>query len=287
MAEPISPPANERVHRLWETFDQRTPDEAKALAVDFLRDQPLDRAVRAAFVEILCFLEQWERAENQADVVAGREQHDSLGQHADLLRRLTRGERWRASVMSGQAIPSRPPSSEANWDEDTERRLSMLVAHATGSTQEFETRAAAIAMQPGWRCEVAGGGKGELRDEDDRLGSTLEGITRHGEYVWIPLQMIMELRLSRMGGACDRLWRRAFVQLTDAVGMALYIPIRYPESSRAGDPILIRGEARDRITGWGSIFAAAGHRCFMFGEDRIPMAKLGTIRGVKEPEDAQ
>ncbi|WP_338560794.1 type VI secretion system accessory protein TagJ [Erwinia sp. E_sp_B01_3] len=252
--------------------------ETLARVENDIKRRPADADLRAAFVQLLCLVGNWTRAEIQLKSwLALKPQAKPT---VTLLEQAVAGEMQRAAVFAGQASP-RMPGEAFGW---TAGLLSALQADNAGQPEKAEAlRETAFEM-----AEVNPGSVKQqaheepqavawLTDGDGRLGPVCELIV-NGHYTWLPFSAISELRFQAPGSVTDLVWRHTSVRLIDGSEQVCQIPVRYPFDQDAADELRLA-----RMTEWlpldrtGEHFIGQGQKTWLSGDAEYPLLTLEAV----------
>jgi type VI secretion system protein ImpE len=150
----------------------RVDDAVQALG-SALRADPMDVRARTFLFELLCFAGQYDRAAKQLDIIADTSKEAGMG--ALLYRSALHAERTRQELFQtvGQVQGTQPTPS------------------ITGT----------LNGQPFTR----------LSDADPRIGARLE-VFAAGQYTWIPLEHVADVRMEEPKRLRDLMWAPASVK---------------------------------------------------------------------------
>jgi len=224
-------------------------DEAIAALVESLRRDPTDSRSRTFLFELLCFAGDLDRAEKHLDVLSRAGREAEMG--ALMYRSALHAERIRRGIFTGGAMP---PST-----------ASPRPVRGTLNGQAFDS----------------------LEDADPRLGARLE-IFAAGQYTWIPLEQVEQVRMDAPKKLRDLLWARARVRTSPEFQSAelgeVLVPALTPEAFSSPDPSIRLG----RITDWMMLDSGAevpvGQKLFNVDGEAFPILEIRelVITGVHE-----
>jgi len=256
--------------------------EAIAAAQKIVRQQPADRAARCTYGELLVFDGDLDRADSAFAAAAQGElptTKASLG--LNLRRALVRGEARRRQCYED----GRPPLLLTEPSQATKSSLRAItlvregdIAGAAAAIREVDERRARPSGECGGRRFT------EWRDLDDLCAGHLEIISPMGEYLWVDVATISEIRFSPPEVMIDLLWRQTDVRTRDGASIEGYMPVLYVGSHADPDELVKLG----RTTRWHSLdddlSRGVGQRCIWLGEEDT--AVLEFERVVLDPPDA-
>jgi type VI secretion system protein ImpE len=201
-----------------------------AAAMAAVRSSPQSIEPRMALFQLACILGQWDRARTQLDTMAQLDAELLL--LARIYGRLIDAETTRRRVFAGSEQPvalGEPPA----W-------LAMM-AQALQLDGRGEAAAAARELRERGRQDAAARSGtintdafAWIMDADPRLGPTLEVIVE-GQYRWLPLEGLEELRAEAPKAMRDLVWQPVALRLAGGSELAAFVPTRYPGSELEED----------------------------------------------------
>lgn len=245
--------------------------DAIAAATDEVRNNPSRVDSRTLLFELLCFCGNFDRAEKQLDALA---QLDSKAEWAvQVYRNILAAERNRRRLWSEGLAPEflfDPPSY-------IQLHLQAINRLREGNAAEATTLLDESAQQ---RAEVLArrddGPAAEFQDCDDVLAPVLELIILR-DYLWVPLEQVRELEISKPERPRDLIWAPVRLELQDGSQRRGYMPVLYPGTHEHTDDQIKLGRKTDwRETG-GPVLGV-GQKMFLHGDDAISLLDLGEVR---------
>lgn len=242
-----------------------------------LRARPADRGARTFLFELLCFSNDFDRAERQLEVL-GRQDGDPLG--IQLYRSLLSAERSRARLFSEGLRPrfvlEPPPAVGLHLEA-----LDLLRQGRPAEAREALDRAGALqAPLRGTAGEVA---FDEFRDSDDLLAPVLEVVAPSG-YFWIPWEQIQYLAVSPPRNLRDLLWTPVDLATFDGQIDQVYVPNLYPGTGSHPDDLVRLGRKTDWQDVGEGIVRGAGPKIFLAGDNSFTLPELGVVQFSALPE---
>jgi len=206
------------------------PRSALELVQSSVKKKPADTSLRVFLFELLAVLGDWDRAEQQLDVIQGLGDADSLVMSITYSSAL-QAERQRQQVFAGQAEPSTLGQSE-QWVGDMVKALGLLttgdvVAAARLRDGAFE----AAPARPGLLNDTP---FTWVADADPRIGPCLEVIV-NSEYYWVPSTHIKALTITEPENLRDLVWLPVQFEWMDGEEKIGLIPVRYPGSETSAE----------------------------------------------------
>ncbi len=266
------------MHSLQQLMADVSLAEALARVESQIKARPADADLRAAFVQLLCLVGNWARAQTQLQSwLALKPQAQPT---VTLLSQAISGELQRAGVFNGEGEP-RLPGSAFSWAAD--------LLHALRADLSGETHTADALRQAAFDAAAVNPGQATLQDTDSvrpfawlidgdgRLGPVCELIVQ-GCYYWLPFSVISEMRFQAPASASDLVWRHTWVRLIDGTEQVCQVPVRYPLGSDADDRF-----RRASFTEWqpldtaGQQFIGQGQKVWLNDETEFPVLDLETL----------
>ncbi len=249
----------------------RLADAVAAMNAE-VKAHPTDIAARGFLAELLCFEGNHQRVDLLLDQMAGLD--GSLAVPLALMRQLLRADVARQQFHDEGRLPEFV-DSPADW---VKAYLEASIRVREGRFAEAVTLLAAAEAE---RPRVAGSHDGKTFDDFRDLGDLAPGIlevyTSTGKFFWIPLDRVVELEFRPPRRPRDLLWRQALMTVRNGPEGEVYLPALYAGSAGAGDDAVRLG----RVTNWlgndGEPVRGQGQRCFLVGEDDVPILELGRL----------
>lgn len=246
-------------------------DQTLQLLQQAVRAQPADAARRVFLFQLLAVMGQWERAVSQLDVVAELDAAAVPMVHA--YREVIRCERWREQAFAGTRAPLLF-GTPAPW---MVQLIDALRVDAGGDgAAAARLRAAALAAAPAVEGSIDGAPFAWLADADPRLGPVLELIS-NGNYYWLPMQHIAQLRLDAPADLRDQVWMPAMLTLTNGGELVGFVPTRYPGSAASGDDGVLLARRTTWVAQGADVQFGLGQRLFATDVDDYALMDTRSI----------
>ena len=231
-------------------------DQTLQLLQAAVRRAPADAAQRVFLFQLLAVMGQWERAQTQLGV-AGELDVAAL-QMVHAYREVIRCERWREQVFAGTRAPLLFGTPEP-W---MVQLIDALRRDAEGEFQAAaQLREAALAAAPAIAGEIDGVPFEWLADADLRIGPMLE-LIGNGNYYWLPMQHIAQLRFEAPADLRDQVWMPASLTLRNGGELVGFVPTRYPGTVASADDALLLARRTDWVAHGDGLQAGLGQRLF-------------------------
>ncbi len=248
-------------------------DEAIALSLEEVRSAPADRGKRTFLFELLVFAGELERAERQLNALEPDDPQEQIA--VQVYRDLLAAEKSRQAVFFGKGLPEfriDPPRYAALHIQALERSRQSDTAGASERLRE------ASEQWPELGGERGGSAFDGLRDLDDFLAPFLEVYDR-GSYLWFPLSMLRRIEVRAPRFPRDLIWCPARIEVASGEEGDVFLPSLYPGTSAAkkeGDGLRL-GRATEWADLAGGIVRGAGLKCFLVGDEDVPLPSLGEL----------
>jgi type VI secretion system protein ImpE len=238
-----------------------------------VRAAPADVAKRWLLAELLCFAEEWERADRLLDVIAL--QAAEMAAAALGFRRLLRAEEVRRQVMLDGRAPQIVGTAGDALYPVAEALLCLRNGPPERAAAKLEEVAAATPAMAGIR-------NGEqrfdvFRDLDDVCAAFVEFITEGGEYHWVSVADLTVLETQPQQRPRDLIWRPARLEIRDGPAGDVYLPALYVAPASDRDDALRLGRRTDWLEQPGAPVRGLGQRMFLVGDDDVPLHELGRL----------
>ncbi|BAI72428.1 SciE type virulence protein [Azospirillum sp. B510] len=245
-------------------------DEAIAALNAEIRKKPTDLDRRVFLAELLSFAGNLERADLQLDTIGTQEPQVAVTMA--LFRQLVRAEQARVQLFADGRLPEfiNQPA------EHLRLHLEALVALRAGdAAAAVATLARAEELRPPVSGSHDGAAFDDFRDLDDLTGGFFEVYTSTGKYFWIATETVELVEFRAPQRPRDLLWRPAHMVVRGGPDGEVYLPAIYggaPADAEAGLKL-------GRVTDWSEDepVRGTGQRCFLVGEESVPMMQLGTL----------
>lgn len=253
-----------------EAFNAGRLTDAVRLATDEVRNAPQDVTARYVLAEMLCFVGEFERADNQLDTAVTLDPSRALS--IIQFRQLVRGEQARQDCFEA----GRPPQFLVEPSPGIRDRLGTIVQMRAG---DVSAARAALERAEGQRRSMAGVCNGkpfdDLRDADDTVADVLEVLTGDGRYFWVPFEIVRSIDFEKPERARDLLFRQADLQTSADLNGPVFIPALYAGTHRDSRDEMRLGRGTDWI-GEGPV-RGVGQRVFIAGEDDPAILQVESI----------
>ncbi len=245
--------------------------EAIAAATAQVKAKPMDLDARGFLAELLCFAGNLERADVQLDTLGT--QNPEVAVAVSLLRQLIRGEQARQQLVADGRVPEfldTPPP------EHLRLHLEAFVALRAGNAAEAaDLLAKAEEIRPPLSGAHDGAAFDDLRDLDDLTGGFFEVLTSTGKYFWIPAERVELIEFRAPERPRDLIWRRAHMTVREGPDGEVFLPALYAGTPTGKEDAIRLG----RATEWTEEAPVRGYgqRCFLIGEECVPIMQIGTL----------
>jgi len=250
-------------------FNSGKLPEAVEAAAAVLRSKPLDIDVRFVLAQLLCFQDEFERADRQFETFAAQAPQPVPG--IALCRQLVRASKCRQEFFQHGRMPEffSPPQPSV---EELLRAWVHLRAGDTAAAVSLVQKSQEARPVSAGTCN--GRPFSDFLDLDDFLAPVLEVLTPTGKYFWVPLSELRSVEFKPAERPMDFLWRPATLNIVNGPTCDACLPAVY---RRPGES-LSDGLRLGRETDWREIADGVcrglGQKCFLVGEEDEAMLNI-------------
>jgi len=243
-----------------------------------LQREPGNIRQRVFLFQLLCVLNEFERANEQLDILA--DLSDSNLALKNTYQALIAAEKFRNQVIAGTRAPTifgQPPLWVSYY-------VQALASYNLGNLPRAKKEIEAGADQA---PAIAGTINGEsflwLADADVRFGPLLE-IIINGRYYWLPFSRIRQLLIEDFEDLRDLVWCPCHLTLENQAEMIAFIPTRYP-ALPTGESLENTGDHHAlclaSTTLWQTpqenFYIGQGLRSFITDKSEYPLSDINTV----------
>ena len=256
----------------YELFQKAKLAEAIQAALAAVKSAPTDTNARLLLCDLLCFGNQFERADSQLEIVAQQASDLMLG--LSLYRQLIRAEAARHDVMES----GRAPEFSAEVPDFLQLHVRALIAQREGNAGEtVQLLQQAEALRPKLTGECDGASFEDFRDLDDLTAPFLEVLTSTGKYFWVEWARIDALEFRPPKQIRDLLWRPTEMTIRAGPSAVVYVPALYAGSQHSTDDALRTGRSTEWLDVPSGPTQGCGQRMFLIGEESKSILSIQTI----------
>jgi type VI secretion system protein ImpE len=247
-------------------------NEAVEAANSEVKQHPSDTDRRWLLCELLCFVDDLERADRQLETI-GKQDPKSLFS-VTMFRNLIRAENARRRFYTD----GQPPEVVGGLTDPMRLHLD-----AAGAIREGRLADALQALSAAEERRPRTGGVcddedfDDLRDTDDLTSSFLEALTPMGDYCWIPWVQIESILMAKPARMTDVVWRSAEVVKKDGSAGQVYLPALYYGTAHSADDLLRLGRRTDWWGGDGEPTRGIGQRLLLVGDQGRPLLEINSL----------
>jgi type VI secretion system protein ImpE len=219
-----------------------------------IRSRPADAKLRTFLFQLMCVLDQWQRAHDQLKV-CGELDAGTLAM-VNTYSAALQCEAVREAVFAGRNLPHvfGPPTA---WVALLAQALQLeSQGHAE---QAAALRAQAFDQAPASPGQADGQAFAWLADADSRLGPVLE-IIINGRYGWLPLVHVRRIDIEPVVDLRDLVWVPVHIQFINGGETVALMPSRYAGSGATGDTALQMGRKTEWLPLGAEQFRGLGQR---------------------------
>lgn len=254
-------------------FDAGKLNEAVQATLNHVKKNPTDMTARTFLFELSIFSGDFERAVRQLDVLAQQDVNALIGtqiyrqcMEAEKARKLVFHEGLRPHFITD--IPAHVETLIGALKLIRENKL----AEAREKLDEAETERAVHSGILNGDTEFS-----DLRDYNDVTSSFLEVFLK-GQYLWLPMSEISEIKILPPKSIRDVFWTQATVEAWDGTNGEVHLPAFYLDAEKNADDEIRLG----RVTDWREIgeeiFYGEGARLFQIDGEPLAMSKIQSIK---------
>jgi type VI secretion system protein ImpE len=238
---------------------------------DQIRNDPSNLPYRVFLFQMLSVLGDWKRALTQLDVI--KEMDTATWPMVQTYREAVQCEALREGIFSGERSPLVFGDPE-QWVALVVEALRLSAGGVSSHSQEL--REQAFEQAPTTSGKIDDNDFVWLADADARLGPILEVIV-NGNYYWIPLHQIREIRIEEPEDLRDFVWTVAQFRWSnggEAVGL---IPTRYPGSDRTEDSLIQLARKTQWTERQPGVYEGLGQRLLATNADDYSLLDIRSI----------
>ncbi len=260
-----------------ELYKQGLLADAIQAQVEEVKAKPTDHNLRVFLFELLVFAGDLDRARKHLDLVTYEDPDQQLA--VVQYKQLIDTELHRRKIFGGDALPTFLGEVPLH----SELRLKALAALKQSSADEaIPLLDQAQKTTPVIKATINGKAVELVQDCDDVLGTNLEVMFK-GQYCWVPLEQVANLRMNPPKTPRDLIWFPARLDTQDDASGEVFLPVLYINSHTHDDEKIRLGQATEftesrPIRGYGSRF-------FLAGDDGISLLEWREV-DVEATEDS-
>lgn len=238
-----------------------------------VRAAPADVNCRWFLVELLCFAEEWDRSDQQLEIISAQAE----GTAAAVLRfrNLLRGQQTRRQAMCEGRAPQMIGQSAALLMPVVEALLSLREGNLEAAADKLAEAAAQAPLITG----TYDGAQSidTFQDIDDVCAPLVEFITEGGDYHWVSVGDVSLLEVRPLQRPRDLIWRPSRLEVRDGPAGEVYLPALYVSDSPDTEDAIQLGRRTEWRDMRGGPVRGMGQRTFLVGDDDIPLHELRRV----------
>lgn len=244
--------------------------EAKAA----VRGDPGDVDARARLFQLFCLSGEWDRAEAQLDALltSGPTEAPIWKQYQMLLRL----EKQRREIFRTGEVPAIVGDPQ-DWMAAFGKAFTLHQSGDVAGGKALRDQAMeGVPATPGriGRIEFAW-----IMDGDSRLGPMLEAfLPTEADYCWVPFNLLGSLQVEKPTQINHFVWVPAHFTWKDGILLHGFIPTRYMDSEKSGDPVHALARGTDWVDKGDGVFEGRGQRVLLTEEDDVPVLDIREVR---------
>lgn len=237
-----------------------------------VKQNPADINRRGFLCELLCFAGNFERADQQLDLMGTQDPQAMVG--VALFRHLIRAEQARQQLHTDGRVPEflTQPSPRIQL-----HLQASICLRENKPAEALQLLNQAEEQRPHLTGTCNGQPFEDLRDLDDLTASIFEVLTSNGKYYWIPMEDVELIELRPPARPRDLLWTRAHMVVHGGPDGEVYLPTLYAGSQKENDDRIRLGRLTDWKGGNGAPMQGVGQRTFLVGNEGHPILQLQAL----------
>lgn len=246
--------------------------EAVAAVSSTLRSKPMDTAARFLLAQLMCFQDDFEKADRHFEIFASQAPTPVPG--VALCRQLIRAAKSRQEFFLHGRMPeffSSPPA----FVQELMRAWVHLRAGDLAAAKDCLQKSQ--ESRPSCAGECNGVSMTDFLDLDDFLAPVIEVLTPTGKYFWINISDVRRISFKEVERPLDLIWRPATLDIVDGPSGDAYIPAVYWNANQQKTDAHRMG----RETEWHEVvpecFRGTGQKCFLAGDEDIAIMEISSI----------
>ncbi len=247
--------------------------EAIEAALSEVKQNPLDTDRRWLLCELLCFVDELDRADRQLETIT--KQDPKLMFSVTIFRNLIRAENARRRFYTD----GEPPEVVGELTDHLRLHLDAAAAIRENKlSAALQTLTTAEEQRPRTAGACDDQDFDDFRDADDLTSSFFEALTPMGNYCWLPLNQIRSVQFGKIERMTDVLWRSANVVNANGDEGQVYLPALYYGTRNSTDDLLRLGRSTDWLGGDGEPARGIGQRLFLVGDQGLSILEINSIQ---------
>jgi type VI secretion system protein ImpE len=236
-----------------------------------VRGKPREAGARYLLAQLLCIKGELERADQQLDTIVQQEM--KLGPTVTTLRQVIRAEQARRQFYNEGRLPDflRQPADYVKLY--IEAAVLLRKADVNKANELLEQ---AEELRPHRVGVCDGNAFDDLRDLDDVSACYLEVLTSTGKFYVVPIEDVTRIEFHGREQPSDLIWRRAQLSVREGPDGEVYIPAIYCPIGETSERSML-GRTTDWVGGDGEPIRGVGQRCFLVGEESVPIMQLEIV----------
>lgn len=248
---------------------------AKEALIQQIKQAPKDATIRSQFIELLCILGEFERADEQ--LMQSIKLFPEYLSGASQIRHLVKAAQARKDFFQGAATAQFIEGDEGL----AETLVQFILAEKDNDAQALRLVCErAEQSRRVLRFEINGVCYDDVRDLDDRLGGFIELFSSAGNYFLVPISHINYLELKPATSMLETIWRPCEFDIEGLGEGEAHFPITYVDSESGQQKL-------GRETDWKNALGTEhcigqGQKMWLTGEHALALSQLDRIESVKE-----
>jgi type VI secretion system protein ImpE len=246
--------------------------EAIAAASSTLRSKPLETASRFLLAQLMCFQDDFEKADRQFEVFASQAPTPVPG--VALCRQLVRAAKSRQEFFLHGRMPEFFSAPPVCIQELMRAWVHLRVGDPASAKECLQKSQETRPSCPG---ECNGVSMTDFLDLDDFLAPVIEVLTPTGKYFWISISDVRRISFKEVERPLDLIWRPATLDIVDGPSGDAYIPAVYWDANQQKTDAQRMGRETEWHEVVSEVFRGTGQKCFLVGDEDLPIMEISTI----------
>lgn len=245
---------------------------ARQELIQGVKKDPANTSFRTQLFQVLVFLGEWDKALVHLKAMPKKGKDSQMGH--EVYANLIRAEKERTEVINLKKQPSFLPKRPAYADL-------YLKARALADGGEKVLAEKNLNEIDETRPLVSGTFQNKdfsgFSNTDPLLANFIE-IMEYERYLWIPVEELREMIVSKPQTLMDTVWARGSITTWTGLTMGCFFPVLYPLSHTHEDDRIKMGRMTDWQSPGVSYDRASGQQVFQVGEKDVPILEMENIQ---------
>ncbi|MER0403946.1 type VI secretion system accessory protein TagJ [Vibrio vulnificus] len=243
---------------------------AKEALIKEIKLAPKNATIRSKFIELLCIMGEFERADEQ--LMQSIKLFPEYLPGASQIRHLVKAAQARKDFFAGAA--------SAQFIEGTEKLGETIVQFILAQKENNHEELISVCeraeqSRQALQFEINGVRYEDVRDLDDRLGGFIELFSSAGNYFLVPMDHIHYLELKPATNMLETLWRPCEFDIQGLGEGEAHFPMTYVDSESGNQKL-------GRETDWKNVLGTdhcigQGQKMWLVGDNALALSQLERV----------